>query len=222
MEKLLFILLLTFFVACDNDDDKVSEYPVVMSFDNINPLYDTKMYTDGGVMISEEYNKKVFTNFLDRNYTIYSSESIISYNSTFRDPRDYNYYGDVDLIFYSPDDIVFAVDIIDVKREEGVMILKSSIKNEVKDMPIVMSELFKYKYYIKDKYYNYQYILRGDNKSVDVSLFSYKLIRYDENGELKSVSVGCDHNEFNESFVSTLTKFDTLAVREYKMRYLAK
>lgn len=220
MKKLLFILSLTLFVACD-DDDKVSEYPVVMSFDNIKPLCDTKMYTDGGVMIREEHNKKVFTNFLDRSYTIYSSGSMVSYNSTFRDPRDYN-YGDVDLVFYSPDDIVFAADIIDVKRDEDVMILKSSVKNEVKDWSIVTSDFFKYKYDITDKYYNYQYVLRGDSKSIDVSLVSYKLIRYDENGELQSVTVGLDYNEFNKSFVSTLTKFDTLAVREYKMRYLAK
>ncbi|WP_114941268.1 hypothetical protein [Mucilaginibacter endophyticus] len=220
------LLLLTvsiFGCSKKNDSDHTIKDPVVMTFDKLEPVSEMHVFTVGGVQLDSHNNSKTIQNYLDRNYSLKTKTGDIFYSSKFIEPGVTNNYGQTRFIFYDNGKIRYSADIINVKVLGDTRILKSTVTNKIEDDPIITAEFFKYKFDINlDGTYNYQYVVHGDNRSLDVSLLYYKLVRYDEKGNLKSLAYGIAHNELNESFIQTLTTFDTLAVKAYRIKYSSK
>lgn len=208
------ILVLLLIVNCGKDSNEGYTYPRTMTFDKIEVKSNLTVY-GGGVILNEGSQQKTISDFLRRNYTIGS----ISYNSAFREPdsdSETKYF-----TLFEDGSIDYSIPIIERKEENGVHILISSIENELKDDAIVSTDLFKYKYRINRNYYNYQYVTHIHEKSIEVSLISFKIVRYNNN-ILTSIEFGIYHNEFNPEFINTLKQNDTLAVKEYILTYSEK
>lgn len=206
------ILTIALLGSCDNDD----KYPIEMSFDEITAVSSMRIFTQEGLLDSQT-NQKVITDYLDRYYSINQT----SYNSKFHEPDD-SYGASSTFTFYEDGKVSYAVQITDTYKEDDATIMKSVVQNKVEDMPVVKSDLFKYKFSLNDNgTYNYQYVTHYNNKSLVLSLLYYKLVRYKE-GKLASIDFGTVHNEFNENFISTLGVQDTLAVKQYALKYSVK
>lgn len=216
MKRIFYLpLVLLAFSGCKKEKEvsKASKDPVVMTFDSLQEGSAMNVFTSDGALL----NARTITGFLDRKYRIGST----NYISGFVAPTD-SYGKDLNFTFYDSGRITFAADIINEKKDGDATIMKSTVINDIKDNSIVTSDLFKYKFDVNNNKYNYQYVVHRHDKSIDVSLLYYKLVRYNEQGELKEVAFGTVHNELNPDFVKSLTKRDTLAVKSYVIKYSVK
>jgi len=192
-------------------------------FDGVVPVSGMRVFTAGGMILDPAIDKMPIENYLARNYSLKKSTGTRFYLSKFTEPGSNAEYDQTAFTCYDDGRLRYGAEITQVRDLGDTRILKSIVTNKIEDDPIVMSELFKYKFDINlNGTYNYQYVVHGDNRRPEVSLLYYKLARYDEKGNLKSLAFGTVHNELNESFVNTLTRFDTLAVQAYVLRYSAK
>lgn len=219
------VLLLAFSIfGCSknkNSDDIIKD-PVVMTFDKLEPVSGMEVFIGGGVQLDSQVYRKEIQSYLDRSYNLKTATGAIFYQSKFLEPVRNDYEKSL-FTFYDNGKISYGAEIINVKVEGGTGILKSIVTNKIEDDPIITSELFKYKFESNSNgTYNYQYVVHGDNRSLEVSLLYYKLVHYDDKGNLKSLAFGTVHNELNESFIKTLTRFDTLAVKAYHIKYSVK
>lgn len=223
MKKLFSLLgLLAILSACIKEAE-VSKYPIQMTFDTLEPV--TKMrFFIGGTELNPKYHEETVNGFLDRYYSTKTGTGVISYQSKFTEPN-VDSYSNAYFTFDDRDEVKFSAvsKIIDVKRYDGVTVMKSAITNKIEDVPIVKSDLFKYKFeFNANGSYNYQYVVYEHERSLEVPLLYYKLVRYDEQGNRTDLAFGTMHNEFNESFIKTLTERDTLAIKEYRLTYSIK
>ncbi|MCC8425003.1 hypothetical protein [Mucilaginibacter sp. UR6-11] len=219
------VLLLTVsvFGCSKNTGGDIIKDPVIMTFDKLEPVSEMRVFTGRGMQLDPHLNSKTIQNYLDRNYSLKTKTGEIFYSSRFAEPDVSNGYGKTRFTFYDNGKIRYSAEIINVKVLGDTRILKSIVTNKIEDDPIIKSELFKYKFDTNlDGTYNYQYVVHGDNRSLDISLLYYKLVRYDDQGNLKSLAYGTVHNELNESFIQSLTQFDTLAVKAYRVKYSSK
>jgi hypothetical protein len=223
--KLYFMFLAASLFSCSKNTgrENIKKDPVVVAFDRLEPVSDMRVFTGGGVILDPAVDKKQIESYLDRNYSIKTSAGTRFYQSRFSEPGSTAEYGHTAFTFYDDGRVRYGADIINVKDLGGTRILRSMVTNKIEDDPIVVSDLFKYKFDTNlNGTYNYQYVVHGDNRRPEVSLLYYKLVRYDDQGNLKSLAFGTVHNELNELFSKTLTRFDTLAVKAYIIRYSAK
>lgn len=217
---LAFTLLSLITVSCKKEKE-VSKYPIEMTFDTLDPVSEMRFFI-GRAELNPQYNQETVQGFLDRYYSTKTATGIVSYQSRFTEP-DADSYRNPSFTFYSEDDIRYATDIIETKKQDDVTVMKSKVTNNIEDVPIVESDLFKYKFDLNPNgTYNYQYVVHKDDRSLEVSLLYYKLVRYDDQGNRKQLAFGTMHNELNESFIETLTARDTLAVKEYRLKYSIK
>ncbi|HTG56208.1 MAG TPA: hypothetical protein VL943_08075, partial [Niabella sp.] len=176
----------------------------------------------GGVELNAGSNQQNLQSFLERKYVTNTGTGTIHHQSNFTEP-DVNNYKNASFTYNSSDQIKYVVDIIEIKRQNNITILKSKVTNPVNLDPIVQSELFKYKFDINSNgTYNYQYVVKEADQSLEVSLVYYKLVRYNELGDREDLAFGKVHNQFNELFIKTLGARDTLAIKEYRLKYVAK
>lgn len=209
-------LMLLVFLGCKKDKKEVSKETIKMSFDGIEQTSAMKVFRSGGTLIDAEKDKVIIADFLKRKYSVGATQ----YNSGFAEPNE-AYGKDVNFIFYDTGRITYAAEIIGVKKIGETTVMKSAVVNDIE--PIVTSDLFKYKFEINNNNsYNYQYVLHRNDRSLELSLLYYKLVRYNENGELKQIAFGTVHNELNPAFLQSLTKNDTLAVKAYVIKYAVK
>lgn len=218
MKKLLFALLASAaLVGCSDDNE--TTYPITLTYDGIEPRSEMSVFTEGGKKLTSE---TTISNFLAHEYIIYTPGGVTWYNSAFVEPDETNAKTS-DFIFQE-DRTLYSVDIKDIFKEGDATIMRSVIDNKADSTSVVKSGLLKYSPKLDeyDNYY-YQYVIHGDyHKALDLSLLYYKLVRYDENGKIKNLIFGTVHNEFDESFLSTLTARDTLAVKQYALKYSRK
>ena len=213
-------LLSTIIVSCKKEA-KDSKYPIQMTFDTLEPSAEMRFFI-GETEIDPQYNKVAVQGFLDRYYIEKTATGIINYQSKFNEPEE-DSYSNSSFTFNAEDDIKYAADIIETRKEDDVTIMKSRVTNKIDDVSIVKSDLFKYKFDLNpDGTYNYQYVVHEYDGSLDVSLLYYKLVRYDDDGNRKELAFGTVHNQFNEAFIKTLAAHDTLAVKEYRLKYSVK
>ncbi|WP_229239736.1 hypothetical protein [Echinicola soli] len=205
------------FSSCGHREE-VPDYPVTMTFDKIVPASEMRVFA-GGELLDSKADSAVIAEFLDRYYSIGST----FYNSGFEEPGA-NYGDGAEITFFADGRITYASQIIEVKRNDGTIIMQSKVTNEVEDSPLVESDFFKYPYDISDNgRYNVHHVMYGEERSaLDVALQYYKLVRYSKDNELMSVDFGTRHNEFNEDFLETLTDSDTLALKSYRLKYSVK
>lgn len=195
--------------------------PVQLTFDQLDPISEMRFFS-AGVELNFQNNQQNLQRFLDRKYYTNTGTGTIHHQSEFREP-DAGAYRNTSFTYQGDNRIQYAVNIVDIQRFNDITILKSGVTNNVDDVPIVRSGLFKYKFDINaNGTYNYQYIVNEGDQLVDVSLLYYKLVRYDEQGERKELAFGTVHNQFNELFIKTLQARDTLAIKEYRVKYTAK
>ena len=215
----IFILLSTLF-ACGKETE-LSKGPVELSFDTLVPVSEMRFFV-AGREINPQFNQVTVQSFLDRYYSEKTPTGTISYQSKFTEPEAES-YGKFPFTYHASNDIRYGGYIIETKNYEDVILLKSKITNKVKDVPVVESDLFKYKFDLNSNgTYNYQYVVNGDDQALEASLLYYKLVRYDEQGNRKELSFGTMHNEFNEAFAVTMGTRDTLAVKEYRLKFSRK
>ena len=222
MNKLVLIpiCILFLFMGCDKDN-KVEKDPVKMTFDKIEPVSSMRVFIRNGIELDALVHRDPINKFLDRLYSKKTNTGVIHYQSKFTEPD--SSYGNATFTFYDNGRITYAAEIIEVNEYDDAIVMKSAVTNKVENDPIITSDLFKYKYDINSSgSYNVQYVTYGDDEFIEVSLLYYKLVRYDEDRNRKLLAFGTIHNEFNESFVQTLTQNDTLAVKEYRLKYSVK
>lgn len=208
-------------LSCEKSE-RHSIYPMEMTFDALEPVSDMRFFI-GETEINPQYNEVIVQGFLDRYYTKKTTTGVTSYQSKFIEPEQ-DSYSNSSFVFNAEDDIRYAADIIETKKWDDVTVMKSKVTNKTEDVPIVKSDLFKYKFDLNaNGTYNYHYVVsEKSNESLEVSLLYYKLVRYDNKGIRKELSFGTVHNQFNESFIKTLGERDTLAVKEYRLMYSQK
>lgn len=209
--------------SCSKEEKEIAppKFPVQLSFDQLSPVSDMRFFV-GGIELNAGSNQQNLQSFLQRKYSTNTGTGTIHHQSNFTEP-DANNYKNTSFTYNSNEQIKYVVDIIEIKRQNNITILKSKVTNPVGLDPIVKSELFKYKFDINSNgTYNYQYVVNEADQSLDVSLVYYKLVRYNEKGEREDLAFGKVHNQFNELFVKTLGARDTLAIKEYRLKYVAK
>ncbi|WP_114792692.1 hypothetical protein U0035_01260 [Niabella yanshanensis] len=218
-----FFLCLTFAVnSCSKEEKEIAapDFPVQLSFDQLSPVSEMRFFV-GGVELNGGSNQQSLQSFLERKYTTNTGTGTIHYQSGFIEP-DANNYKNTSFTYNSYEQVKYVVDIIEIKRQNDITILKSKVTNRVDLDPIVQSELFKYQFDINSNgTYNYQYVVNETDQSLEVSLLYYKLVRYNDQGEREDLAFGKVHNQFNELFIKTLGARDTLAIKEYRLKYVA-
>ena len=224
--KVLWTLLgsacLSLLLSCSKDHQPETR-PFEMTFDGIETLSPMQVFTEGGRTIDPETNPTNVQHFLEEQYNGVSEDRMIFYNAAFREPRAEDYQN-ASFRFDGKGKVKYAADIIAEEQYDDATVMISTVSNAVEDVPIVTSDLFKYPYAVHDNgRYNYQYVVHQVNeKALNVSLLYYKLVRYDEEGNRTQLAWGTVHNEWNESFVQTLNKRDTLAIQTYQLKYSVK
>ncbi|GEM_PF-3404652 len=219
----ILLYLAVFQSSCSKDarEGVAAVYPVQLVFDQLVPVSEMRYFT-GGSELNSQNNQQKLLNFLERKYITINDNNTIFHLSNFTEPNA-DSYRNSNFIYHSNDQVRYVVDIINISRLNGVSIMKSGITNKVADVPIVQSDLFKYKFDINSNgTYNYQYVVHEGDPTVEVSLLYYKLVRYTDEGERKELAFGTVHNQFNELFIQTLQARDTLAVKEYRLKYVVK
>lgn len=192
--------------------------PVRLTFSQLEPVSEMRLFA-GGIALNTISNQQTLQHFLERKYSTNTGTGTIHYQSNFVEP-DANSYRNTSFTYNGNDIVKYVADIIEITRIDGIAIMKSRVTNRVDDWPIVKSGLFKYKFDINaNGTYNYQYIVTEGDRASDVSLLYYKLVRYNDAGERVELAFGTVHNQFNESFIKTLQARDTLAIKEYRLRY---
>lgn len=219
--KNIFILLSLFSIlySCSKEAE-VTKYPYQMTFDTIEPVSEMRFFI-GETELNPTHHEKTLQEFLDRLYFEETPTSSISHQSKFVG-QDPDWFANSYFTFENKDIIKFSglTEIINKSEISEVTALKFSATNKVADNPIVKSDLFKYNIDINpNDTYNIQFIVRKQEDILEVSRLYYKLVRYDDNGNRKQLSFGTLSNEFNESFIKTLNERDTLAIKEYRLRY---
>jgi hypothetical protein len=221
--SLLFLAVALFSCSKEAKIEQVEKATVVVAFDKLQPISEMRVFTGGTKVLDPRIDEKTVQNFLDRNYSLKTNAGVRFYQSKFVEPGTTDEYGKSAFIFYNDGRINYGAEIIKIKSLADTRIFESIVTNKIEDNPIVTSDLFKYKFVVNSNgTYNYQYVVHGGNQAPEVSLLYYKLVRYDDQGNLKSLAFGTVHNELNESFVRTLTQYDTLAVKAYKIDYTVK
>lgn len=223
MKKLSLALLAALATAACNKSEETPKYPCEMTFDKIEAVSDMKIYVNGGREIDKEVNGDAFYGFLARRYVVRTETGWTEYLSEFVEPDD-TYGANSSIIYLDENDIRYSPIVIgDVERKDDVMILKTESKNNIEQNSIINSWLPKYQYDINlYGYYQYQYIVYEGDNSCDMPLLYYKLVKYDSDRKFKSVAFGTLHNELYQQFVNTLGPFDTLAVKQYILKFSAK
>jgi len=207
----------------NKDSDNAIKDPVVLSFDKLEPVSEMSVFTGGGVQLDSHIYSKSIQNYLDRCYSLKTNTGVSLFQSKFIELTYSDGYGKAMFTFYDNGRVDYGTRIIAVKDLGDTRILKSIVTNKIKDDPIITSDLFKYQFDINSNgTYNYQYVVHGNHRSLEVSLLYYKLVQYDDKGNLKSLAFGTMHNELNESFIPKLGRFDTLAVKAYRIKYSVK
>lgn len=216
------ILSATIF-SCKKETTGDSKYPIQMTFDAIEPVSEMRFFV-GATELDPKYNEKTVQEFLDRLYFEKTNTDIISYQSKFVEP-DPDWFANSYFTFEGKGITKSSglTEIVNKSKIGEVTALKFSATNKVADDPIVKSDLFKYDIDINSNdTYNIQFIVRHQDRTLELSRLHYKLVRYDEDGNRKQLSFGHMSNEFNESFIQTLTERDTLAIKEYRLKYSVK
>lgn len=217
------LILLSILCACSKETTEVSKYPTQMTFDAIEPVSEMRFFI-GGTELDPKYHEQTVQGFLDRLYSEKTDTGFISYWSKFTE-QDPESFADSYFILEGKDIIKYSAlsEIVNKSEIGEKTALKFSATNKVTDDPVVKSDLFKYDMDINSNdTYNIQFIVRNQERALEVSLLYYKLVRYDDNGNRKQLSFGNISNEFNESFIKTLTERDTLAIKEYRLKYSIK
>ncbi|MBK1439848.1 hypothetical protein JHJ32_07625 [Parapedobacter sp. ISTM3] len=222
--KKIFTLLsaLGILYSCSKETEVV-KYPYQLTFDAIEPVSEMRFFI-GETELDPKYHEETLQGFLDRLYSEKTNTGYRYYQSKFTE-QDPDWFADSYFTFDGKDIIQFSAlsEISNINQVGETTVLKSSATNKVTDDPIVKSDLFKYDIDINSNgTYNIQFIVRNQEHALEVSRLYYKLVRYDENGNRKQLSFGTISNEFNESFIKTLTERDTLAIKEYRLKYSMK
>ncbi|MFZ4860947.1 hypothetical protein ACL9RF_02045 [Sphingobacterium sp. Mn56C] len=213
---LYYIITILTLASCGKEGPFTQE-PLVMTFDSVQTLSPLQVYSKKGLISQDSKNKTNITNFLNNLYSIGS----VNYQSKFIVPD--SSYGKAHFTFYPDGKITYATPITKVKLQDATSIMQSPIQNSVTEDVLVTTSFFKYGYDISaDNKYNYQYIVKGNDRTLSVSLLSYKYIKYSDQGKLISVNFGRVHNEFNPNFLTNLGKNDTLAVQQFSLHYSVK
>lgn len=222
--KRIFALLSIFGIlySCSKEKEVV-KYPYQMTFDAIKPVSEMRFFI-GETELDPKYHEQTVQGFLDRLYSEKTNTGYTSYCSKFVE-HDPDWFADS--YFTVEDEAIIKYsalsEISDVSRIGETTVLTFSATNKVSDDPIVKSDLFKYGIDINSNgTYNIQFVVRNQERALEVSRLYYKLVRYDESGNRKQLSFGTISNEFNESFIKTLTERDTLAIKEYRLIYSVK
>ncbi|AWW30248.1 hypothetical protein DN752_08980 [Echinicola strongylocentroti] len=217
-KRSIVLLGLVVILGSCGQEEETPDYPVTMTFDKIVTVSEMRVFA-GGELLDSNGDIEVIGEFLDRYYSIGST----SYNSKFVEPGA-NYGDGAEITFFADGRIHYASQIIEVKRKDGTIIMKSKVTNEVEDFPLVESDFFKYPYDVTDNgRYSVHHVMYGDERSaLDVALQYFKLVRYDKDDKLVSVDFGTRHNEFDEDFLESLTDRDTLALKSYRLKYSVK
>jgi len=223
MKRIFALLSILGILHSCSKEKEVVEYPYQMTFDAIEPASEMRFFI-GGTELDPNYNQQTVQGFLDRLYSEKTNTGYTSYWSRFVE-QDPEWFADSYFTFEGKDIIKYSglSEIGDISRIGDATVLKSSATNKVSDDPIVKSDLFKYGIDINSNgTYNIQFIVHNRERALEVSRLYYKLVRYDESGNRTQLSFGTISNEFNESFIKTLTERDTLAIKEYRLIYSSK
>lgn len=222
MRKLLALLLTCFVLSSCEKEEPSPVYPVKMTFDGIEPVSEMQVYTSDGRLLDAGTNAATISDFLDRYYWIGSTW----YNSAFVEPNE-EAFRKAYFTFFDDGGIDYSaiVEISDIERVDDILLLRTPFTNKVENDSLGASAFFKYPFKTTqdgNRYYIH-YVVRSDERSeLQVPLLYYKLVRYDENGNLSSVNFGTARNELNPAFIQTLGAGDTLAVKSYILNYSAK
>lgn len=223
MKKIFSLLsILSVLYSC-NKETEVTKSPYQMTFDAIAPVSEMRFFI-GGTELNPDHHENTVKDFLDRLYFEKTNTGYISYQSRFTEQNP-DWFANSYFTIEGKDIVKFSgvSEIISIIDIGDATVLKSSMTNQVADDPIVKSDLFKYGIDINSNgSYNIQFVLHNQERSIELSRLYYKLVRYDESGNRTALSFGTAPNEFNESFIKTLTERDTLAIKEYRLTYSTK
>ncbi|WP_353127242.1 hypothetical protein [Parapedobacter pyrenivorans] len=223
MKRILALLSIFGILYSCSKEKEVVKYPYQMTFDAIKPVSEMRFFI-GGTEFDPKYHEQTVQGFLDRLYSEKTNTGYTSYWSKFVE-HDPDWFADSYFTVEDEDIIKYSAlsEISDVSRVGETTVLTFSATNKVSDDPIVKSDLFKYDIDINSNgTYNIQFVVHNQERALEVSRLYYKLVRYDESGNRKQLSFGTISNEFNESFIKTLTERDTLAIKEYRLIYSIK
>ena len=197
--------------ACSKDEPDTLWYGVKYC----EPVGATRVYTDGGRLITDEAARK---NFLE---SYHPSGTNVS--KQFMEFENSDFYA-MALLLKNGEIIQCAgIDVIGHEKSEEAEIIRTTVKNEASafDKRFFDSGVLKYDFYRPEEdgrqYYHMQYVIHKQKKRFEMSLISVKSVRWNEQEQKMESFVDFAYNELNEEFLSTLSCRDTLAVREYKI-----
>lgn len=223
MKKIFSLLGILGVVYSCNKETEVTKYPYQMTFDAIEPVSEMRFFI-GGTELNPKYHEKTVQGFLDRLYSERTSSGYRYYQSKFIE-QDPDWFANSWFTFEGKNIIKHSAfsETFQATETDDATVLKSSVTNKVEDNSIVTSNLFKYGIDLNPNgSYNIQFVVRNREQTLEVSRLYYKLVRYDQSGNRTALSFGTVSNEFNEAFIKTMTARDTLAIKEYRLRYSMK
>ena len=211
----LFLIGSLFWVACS--DDEIS-YPRTYSNGELVPLGEICVYTYKGKQIigpeAQEYIHQEYSSSYDPDAPRKGAfrDLEVAYCPTIR--------------FERPDSVVIVGEVSSVGytliRQSGML---------VGTVPTQFTFASEYLYpmglYKPELFNNFSYgkkchpyiVLSGDSANPRIRLYAVKMTSWNLYGDLQRLLTGSDFNKFDPSFLETLTRSDTLAVRQYEIRY---
>lgn len=214
LKYLLACVLLLFIISCEKTEIDPPEFPATLYLNRISIREKIRLYTDK----REITDQNVIESFLKSNGGLRLKDS------TF-ESKEY-------IQFFSPDSAAMlnAFSSLLVTKKDNQFIFKSTNKQIVSKEAIQSSlNMSKYRSDFEPvwdgKFSTYQMLVGyGNYEAIDLSVFEYTRVSwntfldpdYHLHPEIyKGVASGIRFNEFDEAYVNSLSKADTLAVREY-------
>ena len=198
--------------ACEKENDIDIDFPVTLYAHEISRVSDIRLFTNK----KEIHDSNVIKKFVGNSeyFKLPTNEDIrLSNESIYFLSKDSVLFGTLttgftvkkntnQFLFYSPK-MVF------VKSDEAKHLHKYV------DELIPISPITGYNYITSEVRVGY-----GSYKKLELSILSYMLLK-NRNSSFQSVS-GRLLNEFNEDAINTLQLGDTLAIQEYRVRFISK
>ena len=215
MKNLISIVLVcTLLCACDKEDniDNV-DYPITLYAHELLRVSDVRLFINK----NEIYDSDVIETFVG-NYEFFKLPTTAEIQSS-----------NESICFLSRDSVLFGTTTIGftVKKNAHQFLFYSPLIGPINRFDEVVRPLLKYTDELVPVFLSdFEYLTRevrvgyGSYRNIEISFLSYMLSK---NGDSFRQFIGGGlFNEFNEEGINTLQLRDTLAIRESKIRFIAK
>jgi len=217
MKRLFNIMVLCTLLlsACDEEEDNIIDYPITLHMHDLSRASNIRLFVNK----KEIYNSNIIKSFIGN-----SEYFKLPTNTDLRSSNESIYFLSEDSVLFGTSPIGFIV-----KKNANQFLFYSPKILQVNNEYNIVYPLLKYTDELipVSSGINFGGYLTGEvrvgygsYKNLEICFLSYMLLKNE--GSYKRLTSGQLLNEFNEEAINTLGLRDTLAIREYRIRFIAK